>query len=637
MRFVKTLFCQLLASGLLLLSLSVSAKETTVLPEKYVKLTLGDTTSLRQALKEGVPLDAVDKKGSSLLMLAAFRGDLLQMKFLIAAGADINQRNKQNILMMLDSPLDYAVRGYEKEAVDLLLVAGDDINKKDRLGLPAVYRCVLFPNYNMLSYLLKKGATIDKELGINMMVSLFRVNTISDNEPFEIAKLILQQVGEVKEEEIRQSKWLDDKTSSSLYASVDKICNRILSVQQTIFEKMDREERERIAEERKMIAEQHRQDSLKHLLESGQVDTIRYKYAQTSYIDSYGQTHTEIEVYPRLDYIKNRLAEKEVGIVFILVLISMLVIYLCIRLSSKYMTKEKGYLSVHYVVGFLVGGFCVSFAFFCIYDNLDEIMVRKNGEEKSVFFCNMSTDDPFSPTFGAYPKSAFLLFREDSVRMAVGLGEVSFDADDYGGEDSVRVTVRYDAAAKKLAVDNDKYFQQNMIWISAMCLLLLLIISLYGKFTKWLDTYLVNQAKKSEEEGDLVGLPSLLSTSWTLTSQEYESLDDFLCEVKDSEQMAGRNEDTSLHPDEMILEDSCISVGVLESNLVVEDDFLSLDITPFNGEYITEGELLFQFHNQMIPHLDRLVSCKLVGIALLPLAPNEGEEKAPTVCLAIFE
>lgn len=630
MRFVKTLFCHFLASGLLLFSLSVSAKEIALLPKKYVELSLGDTTSLRQALKEGIPLDAVDENGSSLLMLAAFRGDLVQMKFLLAAGADMNQRNGGSIFMVYDSPLDYAVRGRKKEAVDLLLAAGDNINKKDPAGNPPVYKCSIYPNYEMLCYLVKRGATISKETGIDMMICLPSGNTIINDECFEITKFILQRIGEVKEEEIRQSKWLDDR--SSLQKSADKECNSILSMQKSILREMTKQDKIRILKEREIAAKQRRQDSLKYLFESGQTDTIRYKYVKKYYQDGYGQTYTEIEVYPRIDYITNRLADKEAGTIIIMVLISLLFIFLCLRLSAKYMIKEKGYLFVHYAVGFLIGGLCVSSTFLCIYNNLDEIMVRKNGEEKSAFFGYLTTDYPF-----VHPESGFLFLREDSVQMGVYQGDALFDASDYSSsEGSVMVKVRYDVAAKKLAVDNDKYFMQNVIWISAMGLLLLLIISLYGKFTKWLDAYLINQAKKSEED-DLVGWPCLLSTSWTLTSQEYESLDDFLCAVKASEQMAGRNENVSLHPDRVILEDSCISVGVLESNLVVEDDFLSLDITPSNGEDITEGELLFQFHNQMIPHLDRLVSCKLVGITLLVLTPNEDEAKAPTVCLAKFE
>lgn len=68
------------------------------LPKKYTHLKKGDTLSIQQMLKEGIPVDAIDERGRTLLMQKAFEGDTVCLKYLIKVGADIDKRHKSGNL-----------------------------------------------------------------------------------------------------------------------------------------------------------------------------------------------------------------------------------------------------------------------------------------------------------------------------------------------------------------------------------------------------------------------------------------------------------------------------------------------------------------------------------------------------------
>ena len=81
----------------------------------------GETAQLREFLEHGLPVDAVDEDGNTLLMLAAYHGHADTLRALLDAGADPDLRNARD-----QSPLAGALFKGEDDVVAVLLAAGAD-------------------------------------------------------------------------------------------------------------------------------------------------------------------------------------------------------------------------------------------------------------------------------------------------------------------------------------------------------------------------------------------------------------------------------------------------------------------------------------------------------------------------------
>jgi ankyrin repeat protein len=83
----------------------------------------GHTDELLEFVAHGLPIDVQDSGGNTLLMLAAYHGQLETVRALIARGADVDLRNARD-----QSPLAGALFKGEDEVVAELLAAGADLD-----------------------------------------------------------------------------------------------------------------------------------------------------------------------------------------------------------------------------------------------------------------------------------------------------------------------------------------------------------------------------------------------------------------------------------------------------------------------------------------------------------------------------
>lgn len=391
---------------------------------------------------------------------------------------------------------------------------------------------------------------------------------------------------------------------------------------------------------------QREQDSLMRLLETGQADTIRYTYQKIGGIKlDDGTGFSRIEVKPRIDSVSNELGTKSSGTVWMLLGITVLLVYFCYLLITKHVYRGKiDYMLIYIVICFL-GGLLIYSVLSCIYSNLDEIRVRKYAKEE------MATLD-YEGSWEQYryrnrwkteyvSRNSFVFTGEDSIRIRVSQDNATFDRDDYQSEtDTVAVKVRYDSATRKLAVDDDRYLIDNLWQILFMCFLLLLIfLFCCGKFNKQLKKFLCFMTKRPVkkkqivlEQNDIVDMPCVVYTSWAFTSKRYDSMDQFVRDVKRSEQQQNMKADSGLNPDRVIIEGPDFIIRVFDEDITANND-LCIVITPDDGESITEAELLFKLHNQMIPYVGRLVTCTLEEIDFF----GEPKEGKPIECILMFE
>lgn len=610
-------------------------KSSEMLPQKYAESEVGDINSLQQMLKEGISINAVDRQGNSLLMIASYQGDLKKVKFLIDAGADINQRNESNILAFDNTTgntaLDYAISGRHKKIVNLFLSLNVDVNATIRKATSTISKCGMTHNYEMLHYLLQKGVVVSDENKINTIIlALPSGNAPMSQEAWQIIQLFLRDM-EVEADDLWKSSLLDRDNTLDV-----KKVEQILTMQGSY-------------EDSKwvQVAKQRSQDSLRVLLKSGQADTIHYTYTSimTKGSDAWDG---EITVTPRVDFVENEQGNTSLAVFCILLGLTALVVYYCSRQIVRHVFKEKPTSVFPYMANYLIGGLILYFIFSCIYRNLDDIMVRKQGEEKIAVL--NSEGRWYRTSRSKYQVShmdyctdhSFVFTGNDSIRIAVEKGNTCFDADDYQEEDQ-HVKVRYDSASHKLSVDNDRYFMQNLIWISFMGLLLLLIFMFcWGVFNGLLNAIgrrlpkAPENRKKTvnteldeclyEEGGYFVYFdedPSIY-TFWTFTSKEYLSKADFICDVQQSEEQNGVKPDKRIHPDKVLFDFPSVSVYFSDGSAFDGED-LRIEIPFDDGVDITEGELLFRLHNQMIPYLDRLSDHTIVTLLSMGYWTKNGE------------
>ncbi len=83
----------------------------------------GSTAELAEFLDHGLPIDVQDSDGNTLLMLAAYKGEVDTVAMLIARSANVDIRNARD-----QSPLAGALFKGEDTIAGLLIAAGADLD-----------------------------------------------------------------------------------------------------------------------------------------------------------------------------------------------------------------------------------------------------------------------------------------------------------------------------------------------------------------------------------------------------------------------------------------------------------------------------------------------------------------------------
>ncbi len=146
-----------------LLSINVIFGQETNCFDVARKGSLSDIKSLFE--KDKSIVNAIDDKGSSMLILACYRGNDEVANFLIDNKAELNYVSKNGTALMA-----CVVKG-EFELVDKLLLNGANIDLKDQNGMTALMLAVQFNNPEMVKKLVEEKA--NKELKCNQNKTAF--------------------------------------------------------------------------------------------------------------------------------------------------------------------------------------------------------------------------------------------------------------------------------------------------------------------------------------------------------------------------------------------------------------------------------------------------------------------------------
>jgi hypothetical protein len=126
----------------------------------------GETESLAAMLHHGLPVNLADAKGSSLLMLASYNGNLETARMLLEHGADVDRRNDRG-----QTPLGgVAFKGYE-EIVALLLAHGADVDADNGGGMTPLMFAAMFGRTRVVEQLKMHGASLQRRNRLGLSAS----------------------------------------------------------------------------------------------------------------------------------------------------------------------------------------------------------------------------------------------------------------------------------------------------------------------------------------------------------------------------------------------------------------------------------------------------------------------------------
>ena len=124
--------------------------------------------------KDKSVVNAIDEKGSSMLILACYRGNHDVAKFLIENGADLNYVSVNGTALMA------CVFKSEFELVDELISKKTNVDLTDGNGMTALMLAVQFTNVEMVKKLVSAGA--NKALKCKQDKTAFEYAAFSGNE-----------------------------------------------------------------------------------------------------------------------------------------------------------------------------------------------------------------------------------------------------------------------------------------------------------------------------------------------------------------------------------------------------------------------------------------------------------------------
>jgi len=117
----------------------------------------GNIEAVKQAIAAGADVNAKDKHGNTPLDLAAREGHKEVAELLIANGANVNAKTNGGW-----TPLHYAAKEGHKEVVELLIAEGANVNAKDDIiGRTPLYQAASQGYKEIAELLIAKGADVN--------------------------------------------------------------------------------------------------------------------------------------------------------------------------------------------------------------------------------------------------------------------------------------------------------------------------------------------------------------------------------------------------------------------------------------------------------------------------------------------
>ena len=485
-RYISTIFCLLFLWAVTLQTASAQHRykntDESSLPQKYMQLKKGDTLSIRQMLKEGIPVDAIDTRGRTLLMQKALEGDTVCLSFLIKAGADVNKPYRaHNIAEHLYTALDYAIVGKQKETIDLLRRNGALWEEERRKTFSTIQKLNSRIDADMLEYILTKGARFGESEKFDLLVEYVTMPK-NTNMQRKIMRICLRDTLEITPEKVQPfiPKWND--------MDAQDVCDRMIELQKEEMEDRDHSRRQ-----------EQIQDSLKRLMAEGKADTLHYTYST--------YPSGEITISPRIDTFYNKVgADKD----FLVFLFCALVPFLrMVQLVRKYVKEEwkKQVSELLFPIGmmwFTIGAL-MYLPVSALYENFDDYYTRLHGREyTAVADYSLEHIKVYTGRTGSRSEIVrrynFTFVAENGVTTRLNQGRCSFSGYDFTNKGD-KLLIRYLPRVQKLSIADASNTSDNLVAMGVNgSILLLMIALLMGKLNFLYKIWIKFRERKSQEK-----------------------------------------------------------------------------------------------------------------------------------------
>jgi len=117
----------------------------------------GDAAALAPMLRHGLPVNLADAKGNTLLMLAAYHGQLETARLLLEHGADVDRPNDRG-----QTPLGGVAFKGETTLVELLLAHGANLEADNGGGMTPLMFAAMFGRGAVVEQLQRAGASVQR-------------------------------------------------------------------------------------------------------------------------------------------------------------------------------------------------------------------------------------------------------------------------------------------------------------------------------------------------------------------------------------------------------------------------------------------------------------------------------------------
>ncbi|MFB3896971.1 MAG: ankyrin repeat domain-containing protein [bacterium] len=146
------------------------------------KAEIGDASHLQTPANQLAEVDKPNKDGTTVLMNAAYSGNIDTVQRLLDKGATVNAKNKFEMTPLINAVSRPYSSGNAIEVVKLLIKNGADVNSKTKEGWTALHGAVQGEQTEAAIYLLENGAEIDSQYTLTgetpLMMATERVNKV---------------------------------------------------------------------------------------------------------------------------------------------------------------------------------------------------------------------------------------------------------------------------------------------------------------------------------------------------------------------------------------------------------------------------------------------------------------------------
>jgi ankyrin repeat protein len=179
-----------------------------------------DVDAVKDLLAQGVDPNASDRRGGTLMGLAAAHGYGEIVRLFLKVGADIDQREQGEV-----SALMRAAYNGRSEMVQLLLDKGADVNITNDLGWAALAFSVFYDNNaDVIRLLVDNGADLDHS-DINGYTAL----TFAKNRNYQENAQLLKELADLRDHRLKEAAALEEshaiaaRNQALLKAQVSKL------------------------------------------------------------------------------------------------------------------------------------------------------------------------------------------------------------------------------------------------------------------------------------------------------------------------------------------------------------------------------------------------------------------------------